>query len=42
MENITTKVEIADHTGHTIALLTQRETVDLVSDMSVGFSLEDR
>jgi hypothetical protein len=32
MENITTKVEIADHTGHTTALLTQRETVDLVSD----------
>ena len=32
MENITTKVEIADHTGHTTALLTQRETIDLVSD----------
>ena len=32
MENITTRVEIADHTGHTTALLTQRETVDLVSD----------
>ena len=32
MENITTKVEIADHTGHSTALLTQRETIDLVSD----------
>ena len=32
MEEITTRVEIADHTGHTITLLTQRETIDLVSD----------
>ena len=32
MENITTRVEIADHTGHTVASLTQRQTIDLISD----------
>jgi hypothetical protein len=32
LENITTRVEIADHTGHTVASLTQRQTIDLISD----------
>jgi len=32
LENITTREEMADHTGHTAALLTKNETIDLVSD----------
>ena len=32
MEDITTIVEIADHTGHTVAQMSQRQVTDLVSD----------
>ena len=32
MEEITTIVEIADHTGHTVAQMSQRQVTDLVSD----------
>jgi len=31
MEEITTRVEIADHTGHTVAQMSRSQVVDLVS-----------
>jgi len=32
MEEITTMVEIADHTGHTVAQMSRDQVTDLVSD----------
>ena len=40
LTEITTKVEIADRTGHTTLQLTQRETLERVSGLVPGCSQE--